>query len=95
MSLDEQIAVRDADGGEQPARGFRSRAHRNPVHLLECHLEWRNRGRLDAYQELVAALDDCDEEARTVAETLLHRPSPRRQLRRKSVRAKFGGGRTR
>ena len=55
--------------------------HRNPVYLFACHLEWCNKGRLDAYQELVAALDDCDEDIRRVAENLLHRSSPRHQLK--------------
>ena len=54
---------------------------RNPVYLFACHLEWCNQGRLDAYQELVAALDDPDKEIRSVAENLLHRSSPRRQLK--------------
>ena len=54
---------------------------RNPLYLFACHLEWLSKGRLDAYQELVAALDDYDEDIRKVAETLLHRSSPRRQLK--------------
>lgn len=54
---------------------------RNPVYLFACHLEWCSKGRLDAYEELVAALDDPDAEIRSVAENLLHRSSPRRQLR--------------
>ncbi len=54
---------------------------RNPLYLFACHLEWCIKGRLDAYQELVAALDDPDEDIRSVAEHLLHRPSPRRQYR--------------
>ncbi len=54
---------------------------RNPLYLFACHLEWCGNGRLDAYQELIAALDDPDEHIRRVAETLLHRTSPRRQPR--------------
>jgi len=51
--------------------------HRDPLYLFACHLEWRNRGDLLAYHELVAALDDPNKEIRTVAEVLLHRSSPR------------------
>ena len=54
---------------------------RTPMYLFACHVEWCNKGRLDAYEELIAALDDVDEDIRVVAERLLHRPSPRRQLR--------------
>lgn len=50
---------------------------RDPSYLFTCHLEWRDRGDVKAYHELVAALDDPDEEVRAVAETLLHRSSPR------------------
>jgi hypothetical protein len=57
------------------------RLRRTPLYLFACHLEWCNKGRLDAYEELVAALDDSDESIRVVAEKLLHRSSPRRQVR--------------
>ncbi len=50
---------------------------RDPLYLFACHLEWRDRRNIKAYQELVAALDDPDEEVRAVAESLLHRSSPR------------------
>jgi hypothetical protein len=51
---------------------------------------------MEAYQQLIAALDDCDEETRMVAETLLHRSSPRRQFRSTSAPVTFKqGGRTR
>ncbi len=50
---------------------------RNPLFLFACHLEWRNHRRVEAYQELVAALDDPNEEIRALAEDLLHRASPR------------------
>ena len=46
---------------------------RDPLYLLVCHLEWRNRGNVAAYQELLAALDDPDNAIRVVAEVLLHR----------------------
>lgn len=50
---------------------------RDPLYLFVCHLEWRNRGVLSAYNELVAALDDSDPTIRAVAESLLRRCSPR------------------
>ena len=49
---------------------------RNPLYLLASHLEWRNRGNVAAYQELVAALGDPDCDIRVVAEVLLYRNSP-------------------
>ncbi len=58
---------------------IRAERTRSPLYLFACHVEWCNKGSLDAYQELVAALDDCDEQIRNVAEDLLHRSSPRRQ----------------
>lgn len=51
--------------------------HRDLLYLFACHIEWRDKGNIRAYQELVAALDDCNQEIRAVAETLLHRSSPR------------------
>ena len=50
---------------------------RDPLYLFACHLEWRNRRNLEAYKELVAALDDYDGDIRELAELLLHRSSPR------------------
>lgn len=50
---------------------------RDPLYLFACLLEWKHCGKLEAYQELVAALDDPKEEIRAVAECLLQRPSPR------------------
>jgi hypothetical protein len=60
--------------------------HRDPSHLSACHLEWRVKHNLAAYQEILAALDDHDGEIRRLAESLLHRSSPRpaRELRRTS-----------
>jgi len=49
----------------------------DPLYLFACHLEWRDRRNLDAHKELVAALDDHDEDIRHLAELLLHRSSPR------------------
>jgi hypothetical protein len=52
---------------------------RDPLYLFACHLEWRDKRNVKAYQELVAALEDCNQEIRAVAEALLHRSSPRPQ----------------
>ncbi len=52
-------------------------AHRDALYLFVCHLEWRTRRNLAAYQELLAALDDPDGDIRRLAESLLHRSSPR------------------
>lgn len=46
--------------------------HRDALYLFVCHLEWRNRRNLAAYQELLAALDDRDDDIRRLAESLLH-----------------------
>ena len=51
--------------------------HRDPLYLFVCYLEWHKAQKLAAYHELLAALDDPNEEIRTVAEVLLHRNSPR------------------
>jgi hypothetical protein len=50
---------------------------RDPLYLFTCHIEWRNRMSLAAYKELIAALDDGNEDVRFIAEHLLHRSSPR------------------
>jgi hypothetical protein len=50
---------------------------RDPLYLFACHLEWRDMRKLEAYKELVAALDDHDRDIRALAELLLHRSSPR------------------
>jgi len=52
------------------------RVRRDPLYLFACHLEWRDRRNFDAHKELVAALDDHDEDIRQLAELLLHRSSP-------------------
>ena len=54
-------------------------AHPDALYLFVCHLEWHIRGDLAAYQELLAALDHRDDDIRSVAESLLHRSSPRPQ----------------
>jgi len=47
---------------------------RDALYLFLCHLEWRDRQNLDAYKEIVAALNDDDEDdgIRQLAESLLH-----------------------
>jgi hypothetical protein len=51
--------------------------HRDASYLSACHLEWRTKRNLPAYQELLAALDDHDRDIRRLAESLLQRSSPR------------------
>jgi len=58
--------------------------HRDPLYLFTCHLEWRTKRNLAAYEELLAALDDHDHDIRRLAEYLLHRSSPRPELRQVS-----------
>lgn len=58
------------------------KTQRSPLYLFACHLEWQQARNLEAYKDLVAALDHPDEDIRQVAESLLHRSSPRPQLRK-------------
>jgi hypothetical protein len=51
--------------------------HRAALYLFACHLEWRTKWNLAAYRELLAALDDDHCDIRRLAESLLHRSSPR------------------
>jgi hypothetical protein len=51
--------------------------HRDALYLFACHLEWRTKRNLAAYQELLVALDDHDGDIRRLAESLLRRSSPR------------------
>ncbi len=74
MAPGEMVQVRAAERGK-------AALYRDPLYLFACHLEWRDRRDVKAYQELVAALDDCLREIRAVAEMLLHRSSPRPQPR--------------
>lgn len=53
--------------------------HRDALYLFACHVEWRGRQSLAAYQELLAALDDPNCEIRSVAEVLLRRNALRTQ----------------
>ena len=70
-----------------------SSLRRNPLYLFACQVEWCSKGRVDAYQELIAALDDPDDDIRRVAENLLHRSSPRRQLRSGRIPVNGSGSR--
>ena len=63
-------------GSEQPARREDATCGRDPIYLFACHLEWRDHRNLRAYHDLVAALDDPDQNIRNLAEELLHRSSP-------------------
>ncbi len=54
-----------------------STQRRDPLFLFACHLKWRDNRDINAYEELIAALDDPNEDIRAVAESLLHRASPR------------------
>ena len=51
----------------------------DPLYLFACYLESHHRRNLGGHQALVAALDDSDQRIRVIAETLLHRSSPRPQ----------------
>ena len=71
------------------------KAQRDSLYLFLCHVEWRNRRNLNAYKDLVAALDDHDPSIRELAESLLRRTSPRPnpktgQLARETVAATLG-----
>jgi hypothetical protein len=61
--------------------------HRDALYLFACHLLWHSSRNLNAYQELLAALDDPNCEIGTVAEVLLRRNSPRPQPSETSVEA--------
>jgi hypothetical protein len=45
--------------------------HRDVLYLFACLLEWHTERKLAAYHELIAALDDQDENIRYLAEGLL------------------------
>jgi len=51
--------------------------HCDALYLFACHLEWHTKRNLEAYHELIAALDDHEDDIRRLAEALLHRGSPR------------------
>jgi hypothetical protein len=53
-----------------------ARCSRDPIDLFACHLAWRDHRNLSAYHDLIAALDDPDQNIRRLAEALLHRASP-------------------
>ena len=55
----------------QPASASKAVSGRDPLYLFACHLEWQNERNLRAFEELLAALDDPNEDVRIVAESLL------------------------
>ena len=59
---------------------------RDPLYLFLCHLEWRNRHNLAAYNELVAALDDGEPAIRELAQDLIHRQSRRQHAAKPLLR---------
>jgi hypothetical protein len=59
--------------------------NQDPLFLFACHVEWHHQRNLRAYQALVAGLDDCDKRIRAIAETMLHRGSPRPQREGRSA----------
>jgi hypothetical protein len=61
------------------------KVQRDLLYLFLCHLEWASRRDLEAYKEIVAALDDQNLEIRHVAELLLHPASPRLTQRPSSL----------
>jgi hypothetical protein len=77
MSVAGEIGTTFETSTENSASAYTGLAGRDPLYLFACHLAWRHERDLRAYQELVAALDDCDPSIRALAETLLHRASPR------------------
>lgn len=56
---------------------FERSGHRDPLYLFACHSEWRTKRNLACYNELLAALNDVEEEIRVLAEALLQCSSPR------------------
>ncbi len=78
MASQPYAAEPDVPERERPVGRSRGRGAcgRDPIYLFACHLEWRDRGNLRAYDELIAALDDVDPNIRYLAEALLHRSSP-------------------
>jgi len=59
--------------------------NQDPLFLFTCQVEWHYQRNLRAYQALVAGLDDSDKRIRAIAETMLHRSSPRPQKEGRSV----------
>jgi hypothetical protein len=57
----------------------------DPLFLFACHVEWHQQRNLRAYQALLAGLDASDKRIRAIAETMLHRSSPRPQREGRGV----------
>ena len=62
--------------------------HRDASYLFACHLEWHTKRNVAAYRELLAALDDHDADIRRLAESLLHRRSPRPKRTAKAIESR-------
>lgn len=67
-----QLVKRDPEPEEHEAM-----RRRDTLFLFACHIKWRDNRDVKAYQELLAALDDPNEDIRAIAESLLQRASPR------------------
>ena len=78
MSADNYLLV-ESDSADKAVSNTMSTniGHRDVLYIFACHLEWNIKRNLAAYQELLAALDDEDGDIRRLAESLLHRSSPR------------------
>jgi len=68
QSADNKIALTDMS---------KKIGQRDALYLFACHLEWRTKRNLAAYQELLVALDDHQCDIRRLAESLLRQSSPR------------------
>ncbi len=71
--------TRNKAGGKQPLARRKLAQFRDPERLFAYQSEWRIGQSMEAYLELVAALDDSNVNIRELAEELLHRRSPRPQ----------------
>lgn len=60
---------------QRASRGLDVAGERDALSLFSCYVEWK---KLAAYQELIAAVNDQDEDVRIVAEALLRRDSSAR-----------------
>lgn len=78
--LDQQPSSSDLRSAPSVAADQQQARGRKPLHLFACRLEWHRRGDIKAYQELVAALDDSDDQIRTLAESPRKPPSRTRLL---------------
>jgi hypothetical protein len=54
----------------------------DPLYIFACWLAWRSEGSIEARQQLLAALDDCDPAIRNLAKDLLKRDFKRTKVPR-------------